>query len=111
MKPAGRKITVCLLAIFVYLLFSIIAADQAFSQDDPLDGSKGSKGLFPINKIHSARAVESPVDFGQLKPGMKVPTLPHLFPITNPNMDSEGQTFDLNAAMLKKPTLIIFWRG
>ncbi len=70
-----------------------------------------STAQVPSGKITINEIVESPVDFGQLKPGAQVPRLPVLFASVNRRMDPKGKTFDLNAAIRQRPAFIVFWRG
>jgi hypothetical protein len=76
-----------------------------------LEGRDRTASLAPINKVSAPRPEESPVDFGQLKPGQPVPKLPALFPTTNPGMAEGKPTYDLNAAFAQRDTVLVFWRG
>jgi len=76
-----------------------------------LEGRGNTASLAPINKVSAPRPEESPVDFGQLKPGQPVPKLPALFPATNSGMADDGDTYDLNAAFAHRDTVLVFWRG
>jgi hypothetical protein len=76
-----------------------------------LEGRRGTQGLSPIGKILAAHPVESPVDFGQLKPGCPLPKLPMLVQANADDEKAAGTPFDLNAALAGRDTVLIFWRG
>ena len=106
-----------LFVLCICLSVSIWSASPAAGQEREhtnaeMEGrGRGTRGIVPTDKISIAAPVESPVDFGQLKAGARVPALPPLFDERNIRMDPTGECFDLNKALLERPTLLVFWRG
>jgi len=93
------------LAILTACAAAAAGADAPTKTRAELEGrARGTNGLTPTDKVHCTWPVESPIDFGQLKPGARVPDLP-------PAYTNAGKEFDLNAALARRPSLVVMWRG
>jgi hypothetical protein len=112
MTSACLRFALLLSALALLFPGSVAAQEQAKPADVLLlEGRRGTQGLSPIGKILAAHPVESPVDFGQLKPGCTLPKLPMLVQANADDEKAAGTPFDLNAALADRDTVLIFWRG